>query len=907
MVEKQPSFADWRTTTRVTSTQVARTLVVAAPAASPRMSCCLTSRCSGSRHRLAANRNSTTQRDPNDLEGGPLADSLESACRPVAPELQQRTPARSRYLRPDGQTRGKGGRQPAAERAVGNRPIGWRPSSPLRDHCWVTLVLLVLLPSLSLSRPARAAVDAASVQRSIDRGIAYLRKTQNQRGGWTEFSGQSCGLSSLCTLALLNAGVPKDDPDMVRAMRYLREFEPNETYSVSLQTLVYCQLGAAGDLPRIRRNVDWLVANQKQGDPLNQRGGSWDYGSGRGSGDPSNAQFALLALGAAQDRGIEINPEVFRRALAYWLPRQRGGAWSYGSNRRMSGSMTCAGIASIIIARGCLGDTSAESEKDQIRCCGADPVGLDPIEEGLRWLGNNFTLQVNPGGDSLTFFYYLYALERVGRLSGRRFIGGHDWYREGAERLSELQDEFVGFWAGTGVMEENRDIATAFALLFLSKGKRQVVAGRLKYGDPQGPQQWQQHPDSLRQLVRHVERDWGRDLTWQTIDAETASLQDLLQAPVLIISGRDPLRLRPEFAEQLKQYVDQGGCLLFEGEGGDGCGDASGFERSVTQLCESWYEGTTLERLPPSHPVWSAEHKVDPAAIAPDFWVYGVQACCRTAIFYVPRSLSCRWELGDRLFHRNRGSEAVNRQVEAAIRIGENVIAYATGRELKEKLEQRVVLDGQPQGEPLRGDVRLAMLALGAGGEEAKRALPNASSLIAARIPMRVSASAQPVGFEPETLRDLPFLWIHGRTDFQFDPAQRKVLREYVENGGIILGSAVCGSQAFADAFRRELALVLPEAPLQVVPPGHEVLSPVNGFDIRSVTIRRPSREGGVERRQGSPMLEMALVDNLVGVFFSPLDLSCALESPNSVQCPGYATDEAAKIVANLVLYSLQQ
>ena len=39
-------------------------------------------------------------------------------------------------------------------------------------------------------------------------------------------------------------------------------------------------------------------------------------------------------------------------------------------------------------------------------------------------------------------------------------------------------------------------------------------------------------------------------------------------------------------------------------------------------------------------------------------------------------------------------------------------------------------------------------------------------------------------------------------------------------------------------------------------------------------------------------------------IFFSPLDLSCALESPNSVQCPGYSTEDAAKIVANLLLFS---
>jgi hypothetical protein len=200
------------------------------------------------------------------------------------------------------------------------------------------------------------------------------------------------------------------------------------------------------------------------------------------------------------------------------------------------------------------------------------------------------------------------------------------------------------------------------------------------------------------------------------------------------------------------------------------------------------------------------------------------------------------------------------------------------------------------------------MLALSAGGEEAKRALPNVASMIAARVPIRISAAEQPIGFDAESLQDVPFVWMHGRTDFQLDPAQREVLREYVENGGVILGSAVCGSTAFADAFRREIALVLPESPLQVVPAEHAVMSPASGFDVRSVTIRTPAQNGrSVERRTGPPLLEMAIVDNVASVFFSPLDLSCALESPNSVQCPGYGTDDAAKIVANLVLYSLQQ
>lgn len=754
---------------------------------------------------------------------------------------------------------------------------------------------------------AVAQVDAASVSRAIDRGVAYLRKSQNARGGWDEFAGQSCGLSSLCTLAMLNSGVAKEDPDLVRAMRYLRGFQPDETYSVALQTLVYCQLGAAGDLPRIRRNVEWLVGEQLRGPGYADQTGSWNYGLGRGGGDPSNAQFAILALGAAQERGLEVAPATFQSALDYWTTRQRtDGAWTY-NRRDASGSMTCAGIASVIIARGRLGGATSSIKGPVVTCCGGDPEAKDPVEEGLAWLGRNFTTQVNPGGNLATFFYYMYALERVGRLSGRRFVGDHDWYREGAERLLDLQDDFLGYWKGDGPLEGDT-VATSFALLFLSKGKRQVVVGRLQHSGDGKSNDWKQHPDGLRQLVRHVERDWGRDLTWQTIDGSSAKLADLLQTPVLVISGRNRLDFSDGLSTRLKEYIDQGGTILFDAAGGDGCGDATAFQQSVAMWCRDAFDGAKLERLPPDHPVWFAQRRVDPTMIGPEYWVYGVQACCRTSVFYSPQSLTCRWELGDVLFRQSEINPVAKAQVSAGIGIGENVIAYATGRELQDKLEARFVIEGSDLPDLSRGSVQMAMLGIDAGGQEARRALPNVAALVSSRVPLAVLSAPEPVGFDAASLADVQFLWIHGRTEFTLDAAQRKVLAEFIQSGGTVLGSAVCGGEAFSESFRREIAEILPNSPLRAVPADHPSMNAPGGFDITGVTIRTPAGPNrDVGKRTGRPLLEFATVDDVASVFFSPLDLSCALESPNSVQCPGYSTEDAAKIVANLMLYSLQQ
>ncbi|TWU40972.1 DUF4159 domain-containing protein [Novipirellula artificiosorum] len=793
------------------------------------------------------------------------------------------------------------------------RMTGGRQAVKTRFVC---VLIAFLLPSL-LIQPAYAEVDPASVQRAIDRGVAYLRGTQNARGGWNEYGSYSCGLSALCTLSLLNAGVSREDPAIASAMKYLRSFEPDDTYSLSLQTLVYCQLGAAGDLPRLRRNVGQLVATQNNGGP---KSGAWGYGSQMGSGDPSNSQFALLALGAAKDRGIDVDTTVFERSIRYWTSIQRsGGGWAYTGGQPPTGSMACAGIASMIIGRGGMKGTSSRIVGDQIQCCGNPANANDPVQAGLDWLGKSFSVEVNPGtSNSATYYYYLYALERVGRLSGRRFIGGHDWYREGAEALLEEHDQFQGFWSGSGPWETNNEIATSFALLFLSKGKRQVVAGQLQYPS-QIQDEWRSHPEGLKQLVRQVERDWGRDLTWQTIvgqtpDGEVVAVEDLLQTPVLIIRGRSTLSFSAELVERLGKYIEQGGTIFFEADGGDGCGDASAFEVSVRRLCGIWFEGASLDRLPPTHPVWFAEHEVSPDSvelIGKDFWVYGVQACCRTAVFYVPNSLSCRWELSDVLVGRNEVPSAVRGQVDLAVRLGENVIAYATGRDLKDKLEKRTILEGGEAPEPNRGTIHVAMLALGAGGDEARRAIPNAAELIRRQVKIDLVAADQPIGIEAPNLNRVPILWMHGRTDFSLNLTQREMVAEFLRNQGMIFATSICGNEAFAEAFRREMALVLPDAPLQRMDASHPALTSVyGGFDLSSVTIREPSDRGRsqvIETRSGPPILEYATVDNMVNVFFSPLDVSCALESQNSVQCPGYPTADAAKIVANMLLYGLNQ
>src|SRR5690606_21113832 len=120
--------------------------------------------------------------------------------------------------------------------------------------------------------------------------------------------------------------------------------------------------------------------------------------------------------------------------------------------------------------------------------------------------------------------YYLYGLERAGRLSSRRFIGkDFDWYREGVNVLLPRQDSLSGFWRGQGGAEGNPVLGTSLVLLFLSKGRRPVVVGKLEYGNTAD---WNNHRQDVAHLTSFTETQWERDLTWQVINLKNATIED---------------------------------------------------------------------------------------------------------------------------------------------------------------------------------------------------------------------------------------------------------------------------------------------------------------------------------------------------------------------------------------------
>ncbi|MBN1588589.1 MAG: DUF4159 domain-containing protein [Pirellulales bacterium] len=799
-------------------------------------------------------------------------------------------------------------------------------------HTAVYLAIAAILVG-SITPILKAQITADQIRTALEGGSRYLKGKQKADGSWPDPMGYPGGITGLCTLALLHAGATPEDEHVRRALGWLRANALTKTYTVSLQTMVFCRAEPDKDLPLIQRNVDWIERNQIVDEPTK---GCWSY-PGHRIGDNSNTQFALLALHEAQRAGANVHERTWRLAKTYWENCQNpDGSWSYqkklrgsGGSGPSTGSMTCAGIASMIIINDAVGQPDATVADGHVQCCRPHVPDNDAAEKGFQWLARNFSVTRNPGqtGDDYAL-YYLYAVERVGRMTAERFIGRHDWYREGADHLIHwYRDDsrpprgghvvVPDSWVGRGHAETNDLVATSFAMLFLSKGRRPVLLAKAQHrpGDD-----WNQHRHDVANLTRYVESKWRRDMTWQIVDLDLADVDDLVQSPVIYYSGsRNPLPKseadRQRLAQKLRGYLDRGKFLLAEA----GCGGRE-FDKGFRDLMRRVFpeRAYQLRLLDASHPIWRAEEPVKPEHLRP---LLGIDFGCRTSVVYAPPdppdsprpSLSCLWELSQ----PGRGTTypaPVQAQIDAARALGINILAYATNRELQYKDEIPAVL-ARSNRDALaeRGQLAVAKLRHPGGCNAAPLALVHLLEQAESELKLRTVAEERLINLTDDSLFDYHLVLMHGRTAFRLTRAERKRLRLYVERGGTVLADSICASKAFTESFRREMAAIFPDKPLARIAPNDPMLTTAyGGYDLKTVTRNDPQASDRKQpirstKRKVAPALEGIRWDNRWRVIFSPYDISCALEKHNSLECQGYPHDDAARIALNVLLYSLQR
>ena len=151
-----------------------------------------------------------------------------------------------------------------------------------------------------------------------------------------------------------------------------------------------------------------------------------------------------------------------------WLKHQHSsGGWTYKApeetNHPVTPGMTAAGVATLYITQ----DYLAANRGLDCRPVPPTPAGA-ASERGMQWLVDNFSkVATDERYDRDWPFPTLYAVERVGVASGRRYFGDIDWYQQGADWLLKSQKK-NGAWSDSG-RSSGHLTDTCFAMLFLAR------------------------------------------------------------------------------------------------------------------------------------------------------------------------------------------------------------------------------------------------------------------------------------------------------------------------------------------------------------------------------------------------------------------------------------------------------
>ena len=692
---------------------------------------------------------------------------------------------------------------------------------------------------------------------------AWLRNAMRMR--WSNYMG---GTRMLSIYALLVAGKALDEPklrfnsaDFGPHVDWALAFDAKnaahmETYVAALQACALAQLPARPEFRKaLTRVKDELL-------DLMLPTGGYTYGRERmrfmgsmGGWDNSNTQYGLLGVWAAADVGADVKASYWRTSDQFWRRVQcKEGGWDYSNGMSLPRpSMTAAGVASLYVTQDYL-DAELRLEPRQDKS----------LTQGLEELIHEY----NVGWDDM---YYMYSLERVGLASGLKFFNGVNWYREGATNLVNWQKP-DGTWGGS-FMGASPVVSTAYAVLFLVRGRSPVVFNKLQYDGP-----WNARERDVANLTNWMGKRFERAMNWQVVDSKTDA-EEWLDAPILLITGsRDPKFTKEQLAN-LRKYVEAGG-TIFSSCDGERSAFTTAMRKAAGDVMGGKYE---MQELPLDHLLY---HCYAPLTNPPRMW--GASNGVRTYWIHSPLDLGATWFL-------RRPLPADRWEIAA------NLLFYAVGGQgsLRSKLDPLTVAD--PKEPPARS-VRVTRLEHVGNCDPEPGAWVRLAKLLRrdARIDVVVTSGAvKDLSEQKPTL-----VHMTGTVPFKLDEAERAKLKAYLDGGGTLFADAAGGAVPFMRSFAELVVALYPGESLMPVVAGDLLLNGrlPDSVEVRTVDYRKFWL---VENGNSHTVRLLGLQRNGRWVIvFSPDDVSTGFLGTHTWGISGYDPVTAQRLGRNILLYA---
>ncbi|MCH8823885.1 MAG: DUF4159 domain-containing protein [Planctomycetes bacterium] len=697
------------------------------------------------------------------------------------------------------------------------------------------------------------------------------------------------GHTALVVLSLLTAGETFQDDKLKDAISYLEKVGMDGTYAVAVRALVWAMLPPKFD-KQLRADTKWLLQ------AFSERAGGWTYQSKPNSvrRDNSITQYGALALWEAAARGINIDKKYWQLIEDHFLEMQvLDGGWNYTGSGKSTGSMTAAGLATLFITQDLLHHAEFVSINPK-----RNTPSSEAISNALNWMDENFAPDDNPNRFTY-YFYYLYAVERAGIASGYRNFGGHDWFREAA---AEILLKLCNWDPTTRTMTINHtaseDKATrstdklAFSLLFLSRGRVPLAINKLRVDD----YSWNNRPRDVANLTRWISAKSESSLNWQIVDLN-ANPQQWLDAPMLYLASHQRLPWLKDLSEEaepvkkLKTYLDLGGLVFAVNEG-----PGSGFGKSIEEVGSVMYPQYDWRTLPDTHWAYTMLFTVQPKRPTLRALSNGV----RDLIILSPTT------------DFSAVLQTHNTKKESIYRTAANIYFYASEfNRPRPRLAKHYVRT--PEQEAENSDLISAPLpkvhivrAMHDGNWNVE---PQALEVFAATM---TEQSEFDITIAACSLADIyeldpkPTLVIVNSIDeLAFTSSQRDSIKNYVENGGVILFETPGGQGKFTLSAEKACSELFGSSIRSLL--RHRIIT---GQDMQGAAkLRRleyrPFSFESFGGRETMPRLRGMRVGDDVLVLFSREDISHALLNQPCWGIAGYKSDSAQELLANVLRYAI--
>jgi hypothetical protein len=415
-------------------------------------------------------------------------------------------------------------------------------------------------------------------------------------------------------------------------------------------------------------------------------------------------------------------------------------------------------------------------------------------------------------------------------------------------------------------------VETSYSLLFLARGRHPILMNKLRFDG-----HWANRPRDVANLARFASSELERPLNWQVVSIDR-DWTDWSDAPILYLASHEAPKLKENDYVKLKRFVEAGGMLFTQADGG-----SEAFNKFVGELSKKLFPTFEWADLPKDHDIYTINFHVNPQPK-----LRFVSNGSRILMLHSPDDISQHWQLRADKSKRN------------LFELGVNLFIYAAG-----KTDLRNRLDAHDLPEP-PGERSFALRVARVKYNGQWDPEPGAWKRFANWFEYQTGYGLIVSMVEPSQLNSTTHPLAHLTGTAAWTPSDDEIaaLRKYVESGGTLIIDACGGAVPFGQSVSGN---IIPRGFAKATPLILDNLHPLLAGKADGMeALPRPGVRIFADQKLGKSGPRMELYSAGHGhVIYSALDLTTALLNTNTWAVFGYRPSYAQSFIKNAILWTL--